>query len=120
MPERKRFFSIDVFPYNDNCVLDWWLAMSISVIQIKCAAKYNISVFLCKIICYNIKICYDTGCLKKLSFAELGISRFVTNILSISSQLEARSPKAQFGKTQLFWGHPVPVIYKQTTSQYTR
>ena len=106
--------------FDDNCVLDWWLAMSICVIQIKCTAKYYISVFLCKIICYDIKICYDTGCLKKLSFAELGISRFVTNIISISSQLEARSPKAQFGKTQLFWGHPVPVIYKQTTSQYTR
>ena len=39
------------------------------------------------------------GCLKKLSFTELSISTFVTNIISISSQLEAGSPKAQFGKT---------------------
>ena len=42
-----------------------------------------------------------TGCLKKLCFTELNISRFVTNIISISFQLEARSPKAQFGKTFL-------------------
>ena len=39
---------------------------------------------------------------KKLSFSELSFSRFVTNIISISSQLEAGSPKAQFGKTQFF------------------
>ena len=47
-----------------------------------------------------------TGCLNKLSFTELSISRFVTHIMSISSQLEAGSPKAQFGKTQ-FFRHPV-------------
>ena len=39
---------------------------------------------------------------KKLSFSELSISRFVTNIIRISFQLEARSPKAQFGKTHFF------------------
>ena len=44
-----------------------------------------------------------TGCLKKLSFSKSSISRFVTNIISISSHLEAGSPKAQFGKTQFFW-----------------
>ena len=46
-----------------------------------------------------------TGCLNKLSFTELSISRFVTNIISISFQLEARSPKAQFGKTHFFLRH---------------
>ena len=40
-----------------------------------------------------------TGCLKKLSFAELSISRFVTDIISTSSLLEAGSPKTKFGKT---------------------
>ena len=35
---------------------------------------------------------------KELSFTELSISRFVTNIISISSQLEAGSPKAQLAK----------------------
>ena len=50
-----------------------------------------------------MKMQENTGCLKKkLSFTELSISRFVTNIISISSQLEAGSPKAQFGKTQFF------------------
>ena len=47
---------------------------------------------------------------KKLSFIELSISRFVTHIMSISSQLEAGSPKAQFGKTQLFLRHLVPFL----------
>ena len=51
-----------------------------------------------------------TGCLNKLSFTELSISRFVTHIMSISSQLEAGSPKAQFGKTQLFFRHLVPFL----------
>ena len=37
---------------------------------------------------------------KKLSFTELSISGFATNIISISSQLAAGSPNAQFGKTQ--------------------
>ena len=39
---------------------------------------------------------------KKLGFTELSISKFVKNIISISSLLEAGSPKAQFGKTQFF------------------
>ena len=43
---------------------------------------------------------------KKLSFIELSISRFVIHIMSTSSQLEAGSPKAQFGKTQLFFETP--------------
>ena len=47
-----------------------------------------------------------TGCLKKLSFTELSICRFATNIISISSQLAAISPNIQFGKTQ-FFRHPV-------------
>ena len=50
---------------------------------------------------------YIQGVSKKLSFTELSISRFVTNIISISSQLEAGSPKAQFGKTQFFLRHPL-------------
>ena len=49
---------------------------------------------------------------KKLSFTELSISRFVTNIISISSQLEAESRKAQFGKTQFFWGTlNIPILF---------
>ena len=43
-----------------------------------------------------------TGGLKKLSFTELIICRFATNIISISSQLEAGSANARFGKTQFF------------------
>ena len=49
-----------------------------------------------------------TGCLKKLSFTELSICRFATNIISISAQLAAGSPNAQFGKTQ-FFRHPVDI-----------
>ena len=41
-----------------------------------------------------------TGCLKKLSFTELSICRFATNIISISSQLKAGYANARFGKTQ--------------------
>ena len=48
---------------------------------------------------------------KELSFTEFSISRFVTNITSISSQLEAGSPNAQFGKTQFFWD----TLYKLLT-----
>ena len=43
-----------------------------------------------------------TGGLKKLSFIELSICRFAINIISISSQLAAGSPNAQFGKTHFF------------------
>ena len=43
---------------------------------------------------------------KKLSFYELNFCRFATNIRSISSQLAAGFPSAQFGKT--FSRHPVP------------
>ena len=39
---------------------------------------------------------------QKLSFTELSICRFATNILSISSKLAAGSPNAQLGKTQFF------------------
>ena len=46
-----------------------------------------------------------TGCLKKSSFAELSICIFAKNIISISSQLAAGSPNAQFGKTH-FFRHP--------------
>ena len=42
------------------------------------------------------------GVSEKLSFTELSICRFATNIRSISSQLAAGSPSAQFGKTQFF------------------
>ena len=51
----------------------------------------------------------DTGCLKKLSFTELSIRRFAMNIISISSQLAAGSPNAQFDKTH-FFRHPVHVF----------
>ena len=37
---------------------------------------------------------------KNLSFTNMSICRFATNIISISSQLAAGSPNAQFGKTQ--------------------
>ena len=54
------------------------------------------------LIIFNVSYLFIQGVSKKLSFSELSISRFVTNIISISFQLEARSPKAQFGKTQFF------------------
>ena len=38
----------------------------------------------------------------KLSFTELSICRFATNIISISYQLAAGFPNAQFDKTQFF------------------
>ena len=50
----------------------------------------------------NCIFLYSNGCLKKLSFTELSICRFATNIIGISS-LAAGSPNAQFGKTQFFW-----------------
>ena len=50
--------------------------------------------------------CIVQGVSKKVSFTELSISRFVTNIISISSQLEAGSPKAQLAKLS-FFRHPV-------------
>ena len=53
------------------------------------------------LIIFNVSYLFIQGVSKKLSFSELSISRFVTNIISISFQLEARSPKAQFGKTFL-------------------
>ena len=54
----------------------------------------------------NCIFLYSNGCLKKLSFTELSICRFATNNISISSQLAAGSPNAQFGKTQFFWDTP--------------
>ena len=61
-------------------------------------------------------VCYQTtaialmihiqGVSEKLSFTEFSICRFAMNIISISSQLPAGSPDAQFGKTQ-FFRHPV-------------
>ena len=42
------------------------------------------------------------GVSKKPSFTKLSICRFATNIISISSQLAAGFPNAQFGKTQFF------------------
>ena len=50
--------------------------------------------------------CIVQGVSKKVSFTELSISRFVTNIISISSQLEAGSPKVQLAKLS-FFRHPV-------------
>ena len=50
------------------------------------------------------------GVSKKLSFTELSICRFATNIISISSQLAALSPNAQFGKTQFFFKQSVYVF----------
>ena len=60
---------------------------------------------------FQCELIVCTEC-KKLSFTELSISRFVTNIISISSQLEAESRKAQFGKTQFFWGTlNIPILF---------
>ena len=46
-----------------------------------------------------------------MSFTESSIFRFAKNIISISSQLAAGSPNAQFGKTQFF----ETLSIKQTT-----
>ena len=55
------------------------------------------------------------GCLKKLSFTELRVSIFVTNIISISSQLSAGSSNAQFGKTRIL-RHPVCIVWSELNS----
>ena len=55
---------------------------------------------------------------KKLSFTELSICRFATNIVSISYQLAAGFPNAQFGKTQFFFRHPV-LFYCKFLANYT-
>ena len=60
---------------------------------------------------FSNKMYEHTGCLKKLSFTDLSIFRFAKNIISISSQLAAGSPDAQFGKTQFFLRHTVLFIY---------
>ena len=59
--------------------------------------------FMCCKMPYSLYILYllyvrCTGCLKKLSFTELSICRFATNIISISPLLAAGSPTAQFLK----------------------
>ena len=52
---------------------------------------------------YVIEIAYFLhGVSKKLSFTELSIRRFAMNIISISSQLAAGSPNAQFDKIPFF------------------
>ena len=51
----------------------------------------------------TISIWYINRVSKKMSFTELSIFRFAKNIISISSQLAALYPNAQFGKTQFFW-----------------
>ena len=42
------------------------------------------------------KVDKSTGCLKKMSFAELSICRFAMKIVRISSQVAAGSLKARF------------------------
>ena len=59
----------------------------------------------------------------KLSFNDLSICRFATNqIISISSQLAAGSPNAQFGKTQFFWDTlyyvPIKALWGQNEGWY--
>ena len=50
----------------------------------------------------DVLVSYIHGVQKKLSFTDLSICRFATNIISISSQLAAGSPNAQVGITQFF------------------
>ena len=60
----------------------------------------------------TISIWYINRVSKKMSFTELSIFRFAKNIISISSQLAAESPNAQFGKTQFLWD----TLYKKKTT----
>ena len=52
---------------------------------------------------------------KKLSFTDLSIFRFAKNIISISSELAAGSPNAQFGKTQFF--HTPSIFFSSTAGK---
>ena len=52
--------------------------------------------------------CYLVNCLKNLSFTELTISRFVTNITSYFFPTGSRISKDQFDKAQFFLRHPLP------------
>ena len=60
----------------------------------------------------TISIWYINRVSKKMSSTELSIFRFAKNIISISSQLAAESPNAQFGKTQFLWD----TLYKKKTT----
>ena len=52
-----------------------------------------------------------TGCLKKTEFYQIEHFQICHKYhISISSHLEAGSPKAQFGKTQFFLRHPVVFV----------